>query len=302
MKLILGNNQSEKFVRFYDDLRQESEVDFDYVGYESLLFRFDTSLPEPVSLLNLKHSRAITEYDGVYINNYVNTYELAAATAIVAEKLGIRYANREFDNPLSTSKLSEYAKLAADHVTIPRTIAGSKTALLSPETKKHLDGSRCILKRADADRGVDNYTVDDYETVEQLLRDHAPRSLWILQDFVPNDGYFRVAYNGGVAQYAIFRSLQPRPDGDKLKAHMFRPKGGANAELIDLDQLPPAVRELSDRAVTAMNRQFAGVDCLYQAETSAASIIEVNYNPQFVTIGSFSEVRRAAFLEGLKLI
>ena len=302
MKLLLGNNQSEKFVAFYDGLRQKSDVPFDYVGYESLLFMFDSSAIQPVSLMNLKHNRLITDYDGVYINNYVNTYELAAATAIVVEKLGIPYANHEFNNPLSLSKLTEYAKLAAGQIAIPRTLAGSKTALLHAETKSRLNAFPYVLKRADSDRGVDNYMVKDYEAIASLLEEHANRSIWILQEFVSNDGYYRVAYNGGVAQYAIFRSLQPRPDGNELKAHMFRPKGGENAELVDLDNLPSSVRVMSDDAVRVMNRQFAGVDCLYSAETGKGTIIEVNYNPQLVTIESFTDIRQAAFIEGLKRI
>lgn len=300
MKLILGNNQSERFVEFYVNLQRKADFEFDYIGYESLLFTFDVTADCPVLIKNLVHDRDVTCYDAVYINNYVNTLELASATAIVVERLGIAYANHEFSKPPSLSKLTEYARLAAAGVKIPKTIAGTKTALLHRHTKELLTNFPYVMKRADADRGVDNFMVDSYETMVRLLEDHQPRSLWVVQRFVPNDGYFRVAYNGGKANYAIFRSLQRRPDGNELKAHMYRPKGGANAELIPLDQVPDSVKKLSDAAVQAMDRQFAGVDCLYSAATDEAHIVEVNYNPQIVTIESYADIRQQAFLDGLR--
>lgn len=300
MKLLLGNNQSDRFVAFYKSLQQEADFEFDYIGYEALLFRFDNTDNTPVMAWNTKHERQITSYDAVYINNYYHTYELAATTAIVVQKLGIAYANHEFAQPPSMSKLTEYARLAAAGITIPKTIAGSKTALLTPFARDLLNTFPCVLKRADADRGIDNFMVASYEMMVELLAAHPARSLWVLQEFISNDGYYRIAYNGGVAQYAVFRALQERPDGNQLKKHMYRPKNGTNAKLLALEQVPLSVRELSDRAVQAMERQFAGVDCFYNQETGLAHIIEVNYNPQLVTIERYADVRRQAFLQGLK--
>lgn len=302
MILILGNNQSERFSKFYQDLQQKADFSFDYTGYESLLFTFTNNRSEPVSARNLAQGRLIADYEAVYINNYINTIELASATAIVAERLRVPYANREFSKPPSFSKLTEYARLAASDVIIPETIAGSKTAIMHPSTAELLNEYPYILKRADADRGVDNFMVSSYKMIMELLADKAPRSLWVVQKFIPNDGYFRIAYNGGEASYAIFRSLQQRPDGNELKAHMYRPKGGINADLVPLENVPEPVMRLSNQAVLSMDRQFAGVDCLYSAVTDEACIVEVNYNPQLVTIESFSDIRQQAFLNGLKQI
>ena len=63
--------------------------------------------------------------------------------------------------------------------------------------------------------------------------------------------------------------------------------------------MPQAVIEASCLAARAMNRQIAGVDCIYNYENDTAYVLEVNYNPQLVTIGTFKEVRQKAFLDAL---
>lgn len=299
MKLILANNQSDKFVSFYDELRQRSSEPFDYTGYESLLFIFDTAVRQPVTAINLDKAVSLSDYDGVYINGYLSTYELAATTAVACESLGVPFINTELASPPSLSKLSSYAKLAAAGVPIPFTIAGTKKALVSAVSYRERLDYPAVLKRADADRGLDNYMVGSAEEVIELLSPHDTRSLWVLQAFIPNDGFYRVGYHGNTPDFCIFRSLQERPDGNARKAHMYKPKGGGNASLIQISEVPEAILSASSRAMKAMGRQIGGVDCLYDAATGKASVLEVNYNPQLVTVDTFKEERIAAFLECL---
>jgi D-alanine-D-alanine ligase-like ATP-grasp enzyme len=51
-----------------------------------------------------------------------------------------------------------------------------------------------------------------------------------------------------------------------------------------------------------MNRQIGSVDCLYDPKTERVHVLEVNYNPQLVTIETFRETRIKAFLEGISKI
>ncbi len=51
-----------------------------------------------------------------------------------------------------------------------------------------------------------------------------------------------------------------------------------------------------------MNRQVASVDCLYDQTTQKTYVLEVNYNPQLVTIETYKDVRIQAFLEALPSI
>jgi glutathione synthase/RimK-type ligase-like ATP-grasp enzyme len=302
MKLILANNQSERFQSFYQDLQTQSTTPFEYYGYESLLFEFNTDAAPVITVTDTNSGRSLTEYNGVYLNGYLSTYELAATVATCCQALGIPFVNQELANAPSLSKLTGYAKLAAAGVSVPHTLAGTKIALLKAEAQMATLPFPLVLKRADADRGIDNYKVRSPEEIRDLLASHTPRSLWILQEYVENDGFYLVSFYDQKPVFSIFRSLEARPDGNEQKAHMYKPHGGANAHLIELKDIPGPAMEAAQNAMVAMNRQIGSVDCLFSPETAKAYVLEVNYNPQLVTIETFKDVRVQAFLEGIEKI
>ena len=299
MKLVLANNQSQQFVDFYDDLNQRAIDGVEYTSYVSLLFVFMPNSEQRISLENVVSHKQITDYDGVYVNGYMQTYELAAATSLVCEALDVPYANQEFHDAPSLSKLTAYVKMARRGVPFPVTLAGSKYALSKSDTGLHADLYPAVLKRADADRGIDNFKVTSRKHALELLKDYSDDSLWILQKFVPNDGYYVVSCYGGEPKFCIFRTLEERPDRNELKAHMFKPKGGANASLIDIAEAPSTLLKVAMQAISALNRQIGSVDCLYDSSSDRVNVLEVNYNPQMVTIETFKEARVAAFTDYL---
>jgi glutathione synthase/RimK-type ligase-like ATP-grasp enzyme len=302
MKLILANNQSERFRMFYSEIAQRSAVPFDYDAYENLLFIFDTEAQSAVQVQSVGTGRSLDEYDGVYLNGYLSTYELAGTTATCCLALGVQFVNRELIDAPSLSKLSAHAKLAKAGVRTPRTVAGSKNALTKAKEKSLGLRFPAVLKRADADRGIDNFKVQSMAEVLELLRPHEPRSLWILQEFVPNDGFYLVTFYDQRPEFSIYRSLEARPDGNEQKAHMYKPKGGSNAHYLPIAEVPAAVSDMAQRAIDAMNRQIGSVDCLYEPSSDRAYVLEVNYNPQLVTIETLKDLRIEAFLKGIQKI
>ena len=295
MKLILANNQSDQFKAFYADIARTHNVALEYTDYASLLFTFDSEGASPISVNVTTTGRALTDYNGVYINGYLNTYELAITTATCAQVLQVPFVNQELADSASLSKLSMYAKLVAAGVRLPKTVAGSAQALLTVDDFVF----PAVLKRADADRGIDNFMVRDLVAAKAILADQDSLSLWVLQEFVPNDGFYLVSFYHEEPAFCIFRTLEERPDGDATKAHMFKPKGGTNASLIDLSKLQPSIMKEAHKALLAMNRQIGSVDCLYDPATDKTYILEVNYNPQLVTIETFKDKRTAAFVRAM---
>jgi glutathione synthase/RimK-type ligase-like ATP-grasp enzyme len=296
MKLILANNQSKKFVEFYKNL-QDGQKLYDYSGYKSLLFYFDTGT---TYFINLASGRKDTDYSGVYITSYHLALDQAITVATILDAHTVNYIDKELKNAPSLSKLSEYAKLAQAGVTIPRSFGGSAYALMRGIKEGHIKiPMPVVLKRADADRGADNFKLLAYDEVIEKLTGYDEKSLWILQEFIPNDGFYRVGVYGNQVEFTIFRSLQARPDGREELAHMFKPRGGSNATLVEANDVPQSLADLSLRAAQAMNRQIAGVDCIYDQESDTTYVLEVNYNPQLVTIETFKEVRQKAFLDML---
>jgi glutathione synthase/RimK-type ligase-like ATP-grasp enzyme len=231
----------------------------------------------------------------VYINGYLGTYELAATVAICCQALNLSFYNRELADGPSLSKLTTYAKLAAAKVNVPLTYAGAKAAILQAKVP---DGFfPAVLKRADADRGIDNFKVASWPEVVELLGEHKDRSIWLLQKYVENNGFYLVSFYDSQPAFCIFRSLQERPDGNAQKAHMYKPPGGVNASLVEA---PAEVLQACQQALDTLNRQIGSVDCLFDPVTKQTNILEVNYNPQLVTIETFKDVRIKAFLDSLK--
>ncbi|MEO8104867.1 MAG: hypothetical protein ABI602_00840 [Candidatus Saccharibacteria bacterium] len=299
MKLILANNQSDRFVTFYRSLQQDSVEPFDYSGYRSLLFMFDYDAVRPIVIKNLAENKDLTDYNGVYINGYLNSYELAATVAICCQALGVPFVNKELAQAPSLSKLTSYARLAAAGVRLPKTLAGSKAALLSASEYYPATFFPAVLKRADADRGIDNLKVASPAEVSAALVAHDDRSIWILQTYIENTGFYLVSFYDQKPVFCIFRSLETRADGNAQKAHMFKPKGGSNARLIELSAVPAPIIDDTQRAIDALDRQIGSVDCLFDPASGRVYTLEVNYNPQLVTIETFKDVRIKAFLDNI---
>lgn len=301
MKLVLANNQTDKFRNFHNDIQKDNPI-YDYSGYNDLLFLFDNSEKYPSSFINLATGVSSYEYEGVYINGYINTPDVALAVATVLKSNDVPFVNEEIENGVSLSKLSASAKLAAAGVTMPKTYGGFKQTIINGLDNIIKLSFPAVLKRVDADRGIDNYKVKSAADVKDILSKMDDDTIWLLQEFIPNDGFYLVSFYYDEPKYSIFRTLEKRPDGNEHLAHMYKPKGGINATMIDVKDLPKSILETSKLAVKTMNRQFASVDSIYDEKSDKTYIMEVNYNPQMVTIETFKDVRIEAFLEAMEKI
>lgn len=300
MKLVLANNQTDRFVRFHDEIQKDEKI-YDYSDYKSLLFYFEKGNAEAI---DVRSGKSISSYDGVYINGYLHTPEIAFATATVLDFMKIPYVNAELRGAPSQTKLTAYAKLAANDIDVPKTYAGTAFALKTALKNGTFSTFPLpiVIKRADADRGIDNYVYDSYESVEALLTKSDDMAVWLIQEFIPNDGFYLLSFSHDRLNYGIFRALEKRPDNRKELAHMFKPFGGSNARFIEPTDIPSVIIDESLRAAKAMNRQIATVDSIYDEASGRVSILEVNYNPQLVTVATFSEQKKIAFLKAIKSI
>ena|GEM_PF-961609 len=298
MKLVLANNQTEKFRDFHSQIQQDEKL-YDYSSYTDLLFCFDATAEHPASFLNLATNRHSYDYEGVYINGYINTPDIAFAVAATLESDNIPYTNQELSSAPSLSKLSAHAKLAKHKISAPKTYGGFKSAILSGLENINLSYP-VVLKRVDADRGIDNFKLKSIDEVRETLTSQDDATIWVIQDFIANDGFYLVSYYFGEPKFGIFRTLEKRPDGNERMAHMYKPKGGANATLLEVADIPKSVLDTSEQAVTIMNRQFASVDSIYDKSTDTTYVLEVNYNPQLVTIETFKDIRQSCFIEAMR--
>lgn len=274
---------------------------YEYSGYSSLLFYFDDAT---CTFVNMETKKSAADYDGVYLNGYLHTPELAFTAATVLDAHSVPYVNSELGDAPSLTKLSSYAKLSKAGVSLPKTYGATASGLL----KAHKDGLLknvtfpCIVKRADADRGIDNFILHSWDAVKKKLLESDAGSIWLLQEFIPNDGYYVATYYHNELKFGVYRKHMERTDRDESKRHMFKPKGGVNATYLSADDVPAEVAAESMGAIYAMKREIGSVDVVVHRDTRKAYVLEVNYNPQLVTVSVYKDERIAHFVEGVKNI
>jgi D-alanine-D-alanine ligase-like ATP-grasp enzyme len=89
---------------------------------------------------------------------------------------------------------------------------------------------------------------------------------------------------------AVWRAATPHEN--KLKAHLNKPRGGANAVNVALDDVPSEAQDLAVRAAICLDRQIAGIDLVQDKVTGKWYILEVNNDPQ-IRGGSFVPAKAA---------
>ena len=296
MKLILSKGNSKKFQNFFYKLSEDYNLDADYTNYQKILFIINNNFVN-ASLLGIgKH---ISDYNFVYFKSYFDNIEVASSIAMILDSLHIQYIDKEVGRSVSLSKLSMNTKLALNKISIPSTFAGYSAAINQGIDSGIISiNKKMVLKRADADRGIDNYLVESEKEVKEII--NQTPALWILQEYILNSGFYRIVVYGGKARLGIFRSLEKRPDGNKRKAHIYKPRGGINACLLTIADIPKNIVEISENSATIMNRQVAGVDVLVSNLDNKPYILEVNNNPELVNVVTFQSERRRALADYLR--
>ncbi|MBR5389362.1 hypothetical protein IK146_02275 [Candidatus Saccharibacteria bacterium] len=290
-----------EFNDFFTKIQNGKEL-FDYSGYHDLLFKFDNTLIHSIQFLNLDTNRLSYHYSGVYLTGYLSCPDLAFTAATILDFEGIHVVDRELINAPSLSKISEAAKLVSHNILMPKSYAGTKTAIIRALTsgKVTLDFP-LIMKLADGMRGSENYTIFNKNEVFDLLDGKEDSSIWILQKYIESTGFYRINCFYGRPAYGVFRSLDDAPeDHERHLSHIYKPAGGGNATFLETQDIPRPVRLAASRASRVLKRDISGVDVIIDKHSKRAYVLEVNYNPQLVTVESFKDDRIHEFLKAIE--
>ena len=101
--------------------------------------------------------------------------------------------------------------------------------------------------------------------------------VYMVQNFIPNDGDHRIILLGYEPKLAFKRT---RKDDS---SHLNNTSQGASAELIELTDYSDEVISDVVMAAQLVSREVAGVDVLFNKDTGAHVILEVNASPQLAT-------------------
>ena len=164
-------------------------------------------------------------------------------------------------------------------IEVPMTTYGSLWYLYETMVNKDLFNFPVIIKGSGGDRGTRVYKADNLEQLEKLVRDLRKSEVedgrrYMLQEFIPNDGDYRVLVLGDKVLGVMKRSAEQN-SGE------FRNNYSAGGT-VEVAELPEEIKQLAIRAAKVCGLAVAGVDVAFRDNDLKKPVIwEVNKGPQF---------------------
>ncbi|HEY4964341.1 MAG TPA: RimK/LysX family protein [Candidatus Saccharimonadales bacterium] len=290
-KVIVLSRQPKDNKDFFNKVSKSQTVNSKYInlGYESLLFSISS---DHISICAYPGLGDIAISDLVYIKTHKTNADQAQAVADYLKFKAVRFIGKEINNNSAVGKLSEYMRLAVNRLPIPSSVAASsKTLSLNYDLLVEQLGSPFVLKDSNSDRGKNNFLISSKVDFLKILDEANPVRVYIAQQYIQSDGYYRLLVTGREVALAIKRASVSNKN--PLKEHLNQPAGGANATLVKLDDIPADAKDLAIRAAMVMEREIAGVDILKDQKNNLWYILEANYDPQIRTGRFLDEKLRA---------
>ncbi|MBI2465275.1 hypothetical protein HYV64_03970 [Candidatus Shapirobacteria bacterium] len=194
--------------------------------------------------------------------------------------------------PSMACKAYQMLALGEAGIDVPRSIYGSLWYLY--DTMKEISNNQIsrnkqlpiskfqfpiIIKGSGGDRGTRVFKADNLGKMEILVRDLRKTETeegkrYMLQEFIPNDGDFRVFVLGGKVLGVMKRSA-------KQNSTEFRNNYSAGGS-VEVAELPVEIKQLAVKAAKACGLAVAGVDVAFRNNDRSRPVIwEVNKGPQF---------------------
>ncbi len=281
-----GSTRGAGFVR-----RLKKYADFDFsegevMALEDLVFVVDKRKAQVYDWTTKKDP---ADYDFVYFKGWEGMPDVAAALAIYLRAKGVPFIDAAVEQKGAANKLVTTMKLWASRVPTLRTIYTSHKHMQEVLASGIVEYP-AVIKSTTGQKGRDNHLVKTRRQAKSLVE--GTQIDWIIQDFAPNDGDWRVQVYGGETGMIIFRK-------GSGKSHLNNTSAGGEAQLIDEKKTPEKILDLAVRAAEAMELSVSGVDVIVDKNTGRASVLEVNQGSQIVT-GAFIAHNIPGFVEYLR--
>ncbi len=178
--------------------------------------------------------------------------------------------------PSDACKAWQMLNLKKAGIDVPKTIYGSLWYLY--ESVNDFFQFPVILKGSGGDRGTRVYKADNLEELEKLVRDLRKSETedgrrYMLQEYIPNDGDYRILVLGEKVLGVMKRSSQSKSE--------FKNNYSAGGK-VEVADLPEEIKQLAVKAAKVCGLAVAGVDVAFRNNDFSKPIIwEVNKGPQF---------------------
>lgn len=292
-KIILFVSQKSlantNFVKFI----QNEDLNADIVSYEELIFY---SGNQTNKILISSNGQDIADYGlGYFITSGVYGHSYVSAT--IAQYLANRnidYIDRAVNQCPDPAKIYQYITLSDNSINIPKTIFMNLARLSLAYEKIVAElGIPFILKDTQGFKGQNNYLVDSKSQFDKIIRQAQDLGIWLLaQEYINNDHDYRFLVLGGQVVLVIKRTRSNQNN------HLNNVAQGGTPEIVDVNELPSFLINISIAAAKLFKLQIAGVDIVQDKITKLWYCLEVNQSPQIYT-GAFIEEKQIAIAKYL---
>lgn len=281
-KVLILARKPETFLKLAEDLTTKT-TQVEVASYQDLGLLIDG---EEAQVTNCQTGTDLREYRKILVlstsffhrENYI-----FSAIACYCRKYGIEMRDDNFTN--LDGKLYAMWRFWETGVAVPKTAFGPVDFLAKILPRF---GGVGVLKSVNGTKGRDNYLVHSAEEIQEIITKN-PEIRYILQNFIPNDGDYRVVLVNFEPKLAIYRSANGKDFRNNTSL-------GGEASLVPLEDLDPSVIDLAVAATKALDIKIAGADILQNRETGEYSVLEVNRTPQLAS-GAFVEEKTAILKE-----
>lgn len=245
----------------------KAQIDLVPICYDDLVLKQD-------------HSSFDIFYQGQPLSNFGLFYFRAVGSAEEWAWLLIAYA-RDKKIPLVDQYLLEWGPnrrlksiagtiISQKKIKYPKTILTSSRQTLLKEEKKL--SYPLILKVSKGGRhGMGTFLVQNHNQFEKIIKGRIERSSFLAQEYIPNDGDYRLFLVG----YQVVAGFKRQAKEDKMR---FNRSLGAS---FGLSKIPPKIAALATKAAKALKIEICAVDLVVDLRTGKPIIIEANEAPEF---------------------
>ncbi len=259
--------------------RIDANAEYTVDEFEDLVFTYDG---EHLSVLLQGGVIDIASFDAVFLVGWFKTKmleDLALSVSIYLVAKGVTVLNSEALYTRSRSKLSQYVYAALNDISVtPFIFSVNPTLLRDAISNRWQHEYPVIMKGVLSSRGNDNYKIyNETDLMQKIDETRTIEAPWfVIQQFIPNDGDYRIIVMGNKVVAAIHRqSVGP--------SHLNNTSKGGEAKLIDVSSLPNTVCDESVELARLLRREIAGVDMIQHKDSGMYYLLEINNMPQLAT-------------------
>ena len=290
--LVLTSKDPKNFYRFIDgDAAKPSRVNFRVANYSELALETFSDKYQ----LTLA-GRDLASFNLVVFKDYLRDIDIAVSAAAYLKSRRVKFIDKALANIILTDKLYQYVTLSENKIPIPKTIYFSSEVLKNAYTVlAEKLGLPFILKNINDNKGRNNFLISSRSSFSSIMDNITPTDKYVAQEFIDNDGDYRLFILGHKVKLAIKRNRDP------ARTHLNNVSAGAKTEIVDLKVLPSSVQAFSLKAAASLKRDIAGVDVVRNNKTGEWYCFEVNDGPQLLS-GAFVDDKRRAFFEYIEYL